>query len=140
MRLAFIAPLLIAALPTPAFAQDRSTLLQRLSEADANRDGNITRDEVRQSRAKNFERFDRNRDGVLTLDDIPMFVRNAAIGTEFRSLLTQYDANKDSKVTRDEFVSGPMPMFDMADTNRDSVVTRAELQVAVAQGRAAKGR
>jgi hypothetical protein len=38
------------------------------------------------------------------------------------------DANKDGTLTRDEFLAGPLAMFDKADANKDGTVTAAEQQ------------
>jgi hypothetical protein len=40
------------------------------------------------------------------------------------------DANKDGTITREEFMAGPLAMFDKMDTNKDGVVTPAERQAA----------
>lgn len=124
--------LLLIALPTVAFAQsaDRAAIIARMSQADANRDGNVTKGELIAWRTANFARFDRNRDGVLSDSDIPSFVRGTSIGGQFDALKTQFDVNRDGKVTRDDFVSGPTVMFDYADTNRDDILTRAEIDIA----------
>lgn len=124
--------LLLIALPTVAFAQsaDRAAIIARMSQADANRDGNVTKGELIAWRTSNFARFDRNRDGVLSDSDIPAFVRGTSIGAQFDALKTQFDVNRDDRVTRDEFVSGPTVMFDYADANRDNILTRAEIDIA----------
>lgn len=138
MRYFLIPAVMLMATATAAAAQDVSSMLGSLSEADVNRDGSITRAELVTSRANNFQRFDRNQDGVLSLTDIPAFLRSSSTGEQFKQLLTQFDANRDGKVTRDEFVNGPTTFFDMADANHDNVVARAELDAAVAKARAAK--
>lgn len=124
--------LLLIAIPTVASAQsaDRAAIIARRSQADSNRDGNVTKDELIAWRTSNFARFDRNRDGVLSDSDIPAFVRGTSIGAQFDALKTQFDVNRDGKVTRDEFVSGPTAMFDYADTDGDDILTRAEIDIA----------
>ena len=138
IRIALLLPLLLVS--APVLAQDRAAVLECLAQADLNHDGQITRDELIRSRAANFQRFDRNGDGVLTLDDVPRLLLNTSMGNEFKALLAQFDANRDGKMTRDEFVNGPTVFFDLADGNHNNVVTQAELQAAIAQARAAKGR
>ncbi|MFM9979044.1 MAG: hypothetical protein ACKVOP_13495 [Sphingomonadaceae bacterium] len=105
-------------------------ILNRMIEADTNRDGIITRAEMLAARTANFARFDRNRDTILTDADIPAFLRGSAIGQRFAELRTEFDANRDGKVTRAEFVAGPTPVFDRADVDRDNRLTRAEIDAA----------
>lgn len=110
--------------------------MARLAEADANRDGRVTRAEFLAARTAQFARFDRNNDAVLTLADSPPPFIAARLGVDFTALLKMFDANKDGKVTRDEFVDGPTPAFDAADTDKNSVLDAAELKAAAAARKA----
>lgn len=126
----------------PAVAQtaaDRAAIIERLSQADADGDGAITRAELIASRAANFARLERNGDGVLSDADIPVFLQATSAGAQFNLLKTQFDANRDGKITRDELVKGPTVFFDLADANHNNVVTDAELKAAAAAVRAGKG-
>ncbi len=132
---------LVVVLATPCFAQtspSRIDLMARMDQADANRDGDVTRAELIAWRTANFTRFDRNRDGVLSDNDIPRFVRGTSIGAQFDELKVQFDTNRDGRVTRDEFIGAPTVLFDAADVNRDNVLTRAERDAAVMAARVAK--
>lgn len=104
--------------------------MARLAEADANRDGRVTRDEFIAARAVQFERFDRNRDGVLTLADSPPRFIAERLGVDLPAMLKMFDANKDAKVTRAEFDTGPTPAFDAADADKSGVLDTAELNAA----------
>ncbi len=132
--------LILAALaaPTVALAQSDPVLLDRLRGADANHDGNITRAELISYRAANFARIDRNGDGFLTDDDIPYFLRGRNAPVDINALKAQFDANKDGKVSRDEFVNGPTLLFDRADANHDGILTRAELDAAISRAKSAR--
>ena len=130
---ALIPSLLIAASAAAAQGGD-GALLDRMLVADTNKDGVITRPELIASRTSNFARFDRNGDGVLTDSDIPFFLRGSAIGQQFTAMKSQFDANRDGKVSRDEFVGGPTPVFDRADANHDNRLTRAEIDAAKTAG------
>jgi hypothetical protein len=129
--------LLLAAIPSAGFAQsaDRAAIIARIGEADANRDGMITKDELIGRRTNNFERFDRHADGVLSDQDMPSFMRSTAIGSQFKTMKEQFDSNRDRKVSRDEFVNGPTLRFDVADADHDNVVTKKELDAASKGGR-----
>ncbi len=119
---------------TPALAQQADApMFDRMVEADANRDGVITRAELIASRTASFARFDRNRDGVITNGDVPAFMRGSALGQRFAAMIAEFDADRDGKVTRAELTGAPTPLFDRADRNRDNQVTRAELDAAKAQ-------
>jgi Ca2+-binding EF-hand superfamily protein len=137
-----IALLLFAVISTPCLAQataNRADLIARLEQADANRDGAVTRAELIDWRRANFTRFDRNRDGGLSDADMPAFLRATSIGAQFDQLKVQFDANRDGRVTREEFVGAPTVVFDAADANRDNVLTRSERNAALAAARAVKG-
>lgn len=127
-----------AILPGSGLAQvtaNGANLIARMDQADANRDGAITRAELIDWRKANFSRFDRNRDGLLSDGDIPRLVMGTSIAAQFDELKTQFDINRDGRVTRDEFVGAPTLLFDAADTNRDNVLTRAERDAAAAAAR-----
>jgi Ca2+-binding EF-hand superfamily protein len=134
--IAMLSPALAMAQP-PA---NRADMIARMGQADANRDGSVTRPELIEWRKANFTRFDRNRDGAISEADIPTFLRGSSIGAQFDQMRTQFDANRDGRITRDEFVSAPTLAFDLADTNHDNIVTLAEIDAAVALAKAAKGR
>lgn len=119
-------------LSAPSLAQSGDgPLLDRMAGADINRDGNITKAELVAFRTANFVRFDRNRDGYVTDSDIPAFLRGR-LPIDIPTLTTQFDADRDGKVSRDEFVNGPTVVFDRADANRDGVLTQAERKAATA--------
>lgn len=133
---------LFAFFPAQSVAQvtgSRADLIARMDQADSNQDGAITRAELIDWRKANFMRFDRNGDGVLSDSDIPRFVRGTSIGAQFDELKTQFDINRDGRVTRDEFIGAPTVLFDAVDANRDNIVTRAERDAAVATAKASKG-
>ena len=131
-RSCILIPLSLLAAPAAAQSGD-GALLDRMLAADTNKDGVITRAELIASRTANFTRFDRNGDAVLADNDVPFFMRGSAIARQFTDMKTQFDANRDGKVSREEFVNGPTPVFDRADANRDNRLTRAEIDAAKAQ-------
>lgn len=113
---------------SPAHAQGQRDPAQLLERADLNGDGRITRAEYREARSRLFDRLDRNKDGVINKDDAPRRRLMRRSGSDrFQELLAYMDRDGDGRVTRDEFVNGPTPMFDHADTNGDGVVDAREL-------------
>jgi hypothetical protein len=139
MRDLLVIGAVLVLMPTALQAQDSSLMLNQLRSADANRDRKITKAELSTFRAANFIRIDRSGDDVLTEKDIPAFLRRKGGPIDLAGLTTQFDSNRDGKVSRDEFVNGPTLVFDRADSNRDGTLTMAELDAAVASAKA-KGR
>ena len=103
--------------------------LERLHAADANHDGRISRSELLKARTDQWSRFDRNKDGYFSQDDLPSFIRSRwDSGDRLVQLRAQYDVNRDNRISRTEFVNGPTPVFDAADTNHDNAVDEAEIR------------
>jgi hypothetical protein len=117
--------------PAAALAQgngDRA--LGQLKKADSNHDGAVTRAEFLAYRSTQFGRLDRNKDGFITQNDIPKRLAKRAGGFTAGSLVSEFDANGDGKVSQSEFVNGPTLIFDRTDANHDDVVTPAEFNTA----------
>ncbi len=126
---------LCLALVIPAGAQaaplggDRDPL-KMLKQADANRDGQVTRAEFIAARERLFDRLDRNRDGFATTQDLPRRAKRRGGGERMESLRASFDGDGDGRISRREFVGGPSA-FDRVDVDRDGVVSREELAQAV---------
>ncbi len=70
---------------------------ERLSHADANEDGSVTREELKTMAATRlFGNFDENEDGSLTEDEVPAPVWRR---------LSSADSDKDGAVTQEEFLA-----------------------------------
>ncbi|MBD3730760.1 MAG: signal transduction protein [Sphingomonadales bacterium] len=123
-------PLALAIGAPPAAAQDGARMLEQMHKADANKDGAISRAELKRYRTSQFGRLDRNGDGLLSEADMPPFDR---IRDMMQQQIVNFDANHDGRVSKAEFTNGPTTMFDMADTNHDGLVTEAELRKARAK-------
>lgn len=126
---------------------------QRLSQADANGDGIVTREEFDSTQKKpshangkpSFETltsaFDKNKDGILSKDEVPAQVWER---------LSKADTDKDEKVTLEEFNAyqpkgeqngrvnaqrGGRPTFDTLlknfDKNRDGALSKEEVPAPV---------
>lgn len=143
MRLALIATLSLAAASTallvPASAQEPGGgrgggMLDRLMQADANKDGSITRAEVRAMREAAFRQMDLDNDGFITEADRERMADAAAAkgkgkgGRGVDRAGAGLDANNDGKVSREEFLNAPMRGFDRLDANKNGVVEAGEIE------------
>ena len=112
----------------PALAQ--ANMAQTLAQADANSDGQVSRAELIRFRKTAFGRMDVNGDGFVRGDDVnkwAFMLGDAAAKARWDQLRATSDANKDMRVSSDEFVKGPTPGFDTADANKDNVVDAREM-------------
>ncbi len=119
-----------ATLAAPAVAQSGSRMIEEMQKADRNGDGAVSRKELLDYRASQFNRLDRNGDGILTSSDMPPL---RSIKDKMQKALARFDTDHDGRVTHNEFINGPTIAFDVADKNKDGVVTRAELNAARAR-------
>jgi len=126
----------ILALSPAAHAQDGGVPAQafdRIAQADLNHDGVIDRSEVHAARLSAWPRMDRNGDGYFDINDVPPMFQSRWKSGRAQALLTEFDKNGDGRVSRDEFLNGPMVMFDLIDTNHDGRISREELAAAKAK-------
>ncbi|WP_374576184.1 EF-hand domain-containing protein [Phenylobacterium sp.] len=98
-----------------------------IARADVNHDGRVTRAEFIDMRAKNFDRLDRNHDGYITQSDMGQGMAQRLIASREPDIFGRLDTNRDGRISRQEFATGPAPVFDMADTNQDGAIDKAEL-------------
>ena len=101
------------------------TFLIAAGNWDRNKDGNVTCDEWKAYATELFEIGDVERKGFVTPED---WKRIVAIDRMFETVdFKYYDRNGDGKVDRAEFVDRPNRAFEMADRNKDCILTTVEL-------------
>ena len=116
----------------PAAAQSAQEIEKLLSQADANRDGQVTWSEVIELRTKTFSRLDRNGDGYADKADRP-----SMFGSRFDEAMgkiARFDTNGDGRISQAEMIEADAPAFTKADTNGDKIVTKDEIKAVRAAG------
>ena len=96
------------------------------SALDKNGDGFVSRDEASNHPrlAESFDRIDANKDGQLSPDELRTARRSGHHGHHGR-----LDVNNDGSISRDEAKTAPRlaQNFDAMDANKDGVLTRDEM-------------
>jgi len=115
-----------------AVAQQRQPDPARIFDsADTNGDGVITREEFHAARERLFGRLDRNGDGFIDKDDMSGRLAGRQKAQErLAELVAQLDEDGDGRVSKVEFVDGPTPLFDRADTDHNGELSKAEIAAA----------
>jgi Ca2+-binding EF-hand superfamily protein len=114
-----------------ASAQTIDRVARLIQAADANADGDVTQDEFRAFRAKQFPRLDRNKDGMISIADVPERLQNRIRDKiENGDVIAGFDLDGNKQVSREEFERGPTKIFDTYDTDKDGTISKAEFSVA----------
>lgn len=100
--------------------------------ADANNDGNITREEFLARPTAMFDRIDANHDGVIQASERPERPERGERGERRaeRPDRPNPDADGNGTFSRAEFMAMGAGMFDRLDANHDGRVTQEEAQAA----------
>jgi Ca2+-binding EF-hand superfamily protein len=96
----------------------------RWQKLDKDGDGFISRNEW-DRKPKAFDRLDSNKDGVLTLEEAKQSARQRGKARQ-QNRLKQLDKDGNGAISREEWPRQPKA-FDRLDTNKDGVLTEAEL-------------
>ena len=93
---------------------------------DLDHNGTYTCDEWKQYATRIFNLADRNHDGYVDATEFKTIQQAAPMFKE--ADLAYFDENHDRRVSRDEFVNKPNPIFARYDKNGDCRVTSQELK------------
>jgi Ca2+-binding EF-hand superfamily protein len=98
------------------------------ADLDKNKDKKLSRDEVPERMAQFFDRLDDNKDGVVDEEEWNRRQRMGGGGNaRLSELLTKFmDANRDAKVTREEFARVTQ-VFDALDKDKSGDLTQEEM-------------
>lgn len=122
-----------------------SNLQARFNAVDTNHDGVLEESEIAAAQQKElqqlqaaeqqrmdqeFQRLDTNHDGQLSKAEFMAAAPPVRPRETAAQLLGALDANKDGKVSRQEYQSRPLETFSKLDANHDGTVTTQEIQAA----------
>jgi Ca2+-binding EF-hand superfamily protein len=96
-----------------------------MRDADTNKDGVITRDEAMASAMKHFDAMDRNKDGVIDKADSDA-ARKEMVDYRVKRFIHAFGADKDGKVTREQFNAKAKERFAQMDRDGDGKIGRNE--------------
>ena len=96
-----------------------------LRQADTNKDGVVTREEVRAAAEREHVRLDRNKDGAVDQADREA-LRKETIDYAVRRMAHRLGAGPDGKLTRDQFQAKAAERFARMDANSDGTISRDE--------------
>lgn len=138
-----LAILSLAAAAGAASAQGpgmRMAMGRMWANADANKDGAISKAEFEAARAQRFALMDGDKDGFVTEAEMRASLPNGgrrlpqAAGAQAGGAGARLDANGDGKVSKAEFVDGGAAQFARLDADKDGRIDKAELADLVGRG------
>ena len=115
----------------------------RFKALDANADGSLTRIEIEAAEARarqaasaqvnkqaeeGFAKLDTDKSGQLSLAEFKAAAPTVGAGDP-GAVLTRLDANKDGKITAQEFQTPTLAVFDRLDLNKDGALSAQERKV-----------
>ena len=128
IALASAATVVVAA---PDGQQRRGAMVERLKAADTNADGLISKSEAAALPriAERFDQIDANRDGQVSFEELRAFHASHR-GGHGKKMLKMVDTDKDGKVSKAEALAAAAARFDRADANKDGFLTVEEMKAA----------
>ena len=111
-----------------AGAPRRAAFMERLKAADTNGDGMLSRAEAAAlpRLAGHFDAIDANKDGQVTFDELRAF--HQSHHGKRGGAMKAADTNGDGRISRDEYLAQAAARFDRLDANKDGAITPDELK------------
>lgn len=109
-----------------------------LRGANANKDGVITLDEALAKGLERFMQLDRNKDGTVEQADFDA-MRKEMVDYRIKRFIHRYGADKDGKVSREQFLKEAAERFALADFDNDGRIGRGEMGPGGRHGRGGPG-
>jgi len=97
-----------------------------LRQADANKDGIVTREEVAAMAEREFSRFDSNKDGAVDQADREA-LRKQMVDYGVKRFGHRFGAGQDGRVTREQFQAKAAERFARMDVDGDGTIARGEM-------------
>lgn len=104
--------------------------IDRIKAADENKDGLITKKELLNYKASQFDKLDRNNDNFISMKDMPKFAMKNSNKDNIANLIKSNDANKDGLLSFYEYMNGRMIALEVLDLNKDNIIDSFELNKA----------
>lgn len=121
----------ILSVSTASIAKGNKTInIDRIAAADINKDGIISKQEIKNYKALSFSKLDRNKDNFVSIDDIPKFVAKSEQKASLSELIRMNDLNGDQRLSYQEFVNGRNLALEAFDANNDGTLDQYEIQKA----------
>lgn len=100
---------------------------EQLDKADQNSDGKIEWHEIVEMRQSLFKRLDRNSDGYVDKKDKPSFGPMKKRFNKALEKLMSTDKNNDERISKQELLEGPAPLFELGDIDKDGILSAEEI-------------
>lgn len=101
-------------------------MMSVMKNADADKDGTITKDELDKSYEAKFNKYDLNKDGTVTAEEVQKKM-SERFEKRAKKMTRRFDKNRDGKVTKEEFMENAADRLYRMDLNDDGKISKDEM-------------